>query len=537
MMFNQTMVADSTDATLVSASLAGNKDAFAEIVSRYQSLICSLAYSATGNLSHSEDLAQETFITAWRSLARLREPAGLRSWLCGIARNCINTSLRRAGREPIHSAEPLDVVSESPESQPLPVEQVITREEEAILWRSLERIPVSYREPLVLFYREGESVQRVASELDLSEDAVKQRLSRGRKLLANEVAAFVEAALRQSAPGKAFTIGVLTALPAFSISASAAAVSATAVKGSASAKAAGLVGILGPILAPILSILGTWLGYRMSLDDAGSERERQIIKSFYKKLIACLIGFFIGFAVLALNSKSILNASPLLFVGLLAGMGAAYVGAIILLSAWSFRVRRTFTDEPATIATARPRFEYRSRFELLGLPFVHVRLGGGVAEQPKAVKAWIAVGDCAVGVLVAFGGLAVAPLSLGGFAIGLLPFGGMAIGLLALGGFSLGMYSFGGVAFGWQAYGGCAVAWTAAMGGIAVARDFALGAVALAAQVNNQAAQQYIQAQLFFQNAQILIRHIAWINLLWFVPMLLWWRIIRSRRRYQHVPA
>lgn len=532
------LAADSTDATLVSASLAGNRDAFGQIVSRYQSLICSLAYSSTGSFGQSEDLAQETFITAWKHLGKLREPASLRSWLCGIARNCINNSLRRADREPIHGAQPLEVATESPEPQPLPAEQVITREEEAILWRSLERIPASYREPLVLFYREGESVQRVASELDLSEDAVKQRLSRGRKLLANEVAAFVEAALRQSAPGKAFTIGVLTALPVFSVSASAAAVSATAAKGSASAKAAGLIGIFGPILAPILSLLGTWLGYRMSLDDAGSEREREAIKGFYKRLTACLVGFFIVFALLVLNSKSILNANPLLFIGLLAAIGAAYVLAIILLSIWSFRVRRTFTDEASAVAAgARTRFEYRSRFELLGLPFVHVRLGGGIAGQPRAVKAWIAVGDCAVGVLFAFGGLAIAPFSLGGFAIGLLPFGGMAIGILALGGFSLGMWAFGGMAFGWQAYGGCAVAWSAAMGGIAVARDFALGAVAHATQVNNQAAQHYIQVQPFFQNAQVLIHHIAWINLLWFVPMLLWWRIIRSRRQHQQAPV
>jgi DNA-directed RNA polymerase specialized sigma24 family protein len=47
------------DAELVNDTLSGDRDAFAQIVSRYQSLICSLAYSATGNLGQSEDLAQE----------------------------------------------------------------------------------------------------------------------------------------------------------------------------------------------------------------------------------------------------------------------------------------------------------------------------------------------------------------------------------------------------------------------------------------------------------------------------------------------
>src|SRR5437660_6540357 len=71
-------------------------------------LICSLAYSRIGNLGQSEDIAQETFITAWKHLRHLREPAKLRSWLCGIVRNRIHKNLRREGHEPAHQAEPLD---------------------------------------------------------------------------------------------------------------------------------------------------------------------------------------------------------------------------------------------------------------------------------------------------------------------------------------------------------------------------------------------------------------------------------------------
>src|SRR5712675_1164284 len=105
-----TSMISANDTDLVSASLSGNRDAFGQIVSRYQSLVCSLAYSATGSLSQSEDLAQETFITAWKHLRQLRERHKLRSWLCGIARNLINNSLRREGREPIRDAEQLENV-------------------------------------------------------------------------------------------------------------------------------------------------------------------------------------------------------------------------------------------------------------------------------------------------------------------------------------------------------------------------------------------------------------------------------------------
>src|ERR1700722_15641230 len=136
------------DAELVRTTLAGNREAFGQIVARYQSLICTLAYSATGNIGQSEDLAQETFLTAWSQLSGLREPEKLRPWLCGIARNLVNNSLRKQKREPSHAAEPIEEVSEAHASEPLPGESTITNEEQAILWRSLEKIPETYREPL-----------------------------------------------------------------------------------------------------------------------------------------------------------------------------------------------------------------------------------------------------------------------------------------------------------------------------------------------------------------------------------------------------
>ena len=222
-----------TDAELVGESVAGNREAFSQIVARYQSLVCSLAYSATGSLSQSEDLAQDTFVAAWKQLGHLREPEKLRPWLCGIARNLINHSRRKQEREPSHHAESLEQAAGSRSPEPQPVEQTISREEEAILWRSLERIPETYREPLVLFYREHQSVEAVAQKLELSADTVHQRLSRGRKLLHEQVLAFVEGALERTNPGRAFTLGVVAALPLLATTAKSATVAATAKGGSA----------------------------------------------------------------------------------------------------------------------------------------------------------------------------------------------------------------------------------------------------------------------------------------------------------------
>ena len=237
--------AELNDAELVAESLDGNRDAYRLIVERYQTLISSLAYCATGNVSRSEDLAQETFVSAWKQLAGLREPAKLRPWLCSIARFLISKEFRRQGREPDHAAESLEAVDEWVSPEPLPPDQVISDEEKALLWRSLERIPEIYREPLVLFYREHQSIEAVARDLGLSDDAVKQRLSRGRKLLQEQFLAFVGGALKQTGPGKAFTLGVIAALPMLATTAKAAAVgTALAQQGSVAAKTSAFGGLL-----------------------------------------------------------------------------------------------------------------------------------------------------------------------------------------------------------------------------------------------------------------------------------------------------
>ena len=125
--------AEFKDAELVAQTLAGNRDAFRQIVERYQTLISSLAYCATGNVSRSEDLAQETFVSAWKELSQLREPAKLRPWLCSVARFLISKELRRQQREPHHAAESLEAVDEWVSPEPLPPDRVISEEENALV--------------------------------------------------------------------------------------------------------------------------------------------------------------------------------------------------------------------------------------------------------------------------------------------------------------------------------------------------------------------------------------------------------------------
>jgi RNA polymerase sigma factor (sigma-70 family) len=523
--------AQTNDAELVGATMAGNRDAFGQIVTRYQSLICSLAYSATGSLGQSEDLAQETFITAWKHLGRLRERDKLRAWLCGIARNRINSFLRREGRDPVRDAEPLDNISESHAPEPLPPDYAISREEAAILWRSLQTIPETYREPLVLFYREHQSVERVAQALELSEDAVHQRLSRGRKLLQEQVLAFVEGALERTKPGKAFNLAVLASLPGLTISAKAATLGA-AIKGSAAAKTAGALGWFGALLGPLTAFVPNYIAYRVSLAGAQSEEERAGVKSLFGKLGAITLALFLPLAAMVLWLTR--NQPDRSFLpGLLATCAILiFLPIIFILGITAGRKSRPYYSRILAQEYAgvfpKPTWEYRSQWSLFGLPLVHIRIGDRFAILKKPVKAWIAVGNAAVGGLFACGGLAIAPLSLGGLSIGILSLGGLSVGIFALGGIALGVWAFfGGLTIGWQAVGCFAVAWNAAVGMFALAHDFALGQFAWAAQANNEIARQFLMPNLFRRSAEFINNHWLWLNLFWLIPFLVQWLVSR----------
>ena len=307
-----------TDAQLVAASLQGQKEAFGAIVTRYQGLVSGMLYNrCSGDISLSEELAQQTFVNAWQSLSTLRDTHKLSAWLCGIARNVHAKARRQANKlAAFESAD--ELVSTAAE----PSAAAITREQERLLWQSLERIPEKYREPMVLFYRQDQSVAEVAKALDEKADTIRKRLERGRAMLRAEVARSVEDTLRRSGPSIAFTLGVLAALPMFTSKASAATVGAGTA---GSVVASGKLVALAPYLGPLMGIWGGIYGTMCSLRQAGSSRERQFI-------IRSAVGIFVGVGVLlaCLMTLNYLRSSMTqgTYVSLTAAVWVVYAAAL-----------------------------------------------------------------------------------------------------------------------------------------------------------------------------------------------------------------
>lgn len=356
----------SSDAQLVEWSLTGDRSAFATIVKRYQSLVCSITYNATGSLSLSEDLAQETFFAAWKRLAELRDPALLRSWLCGITRFLVGKEFRRQGREPLHAAESLDTIEEPASLATSPAALAVSREEEAILWRAIERIPDAYREPLILFYREEKSVERVAAELELSEEAVRQRLSRGRKLLHDEVVAFVEGTLSRSAPGECFSSAVLAMLPTASVAAAGVGV---AGKGTAAAKSGFLGGWLLP-MAPFVGILAALMTNWLSIRAACTARERRFQTFAFAALWAfVLVWAFPGQFVVQALRQHYAWSTPF-FYGAMTGFWWFYGVFVAAFTVFFFRrvsaLRRGIEQESGAPESTGKPLTFASRLGMVG---------------------------------------------------------------------------------------------------------------------------------------------------------------------------
>lgn len=198
-----------TDTELVEASRRGEHLAFGKLVERHQAAVCAVSYSSTGDWSLSEDVAQDTFLVAWRHLGKLRETVRLRPWLCGIARNLARKARRRTQREQLTDDEPALCADGAN-----PFEAMARAETDQVVREALSRVPDTYREVLVLYYRENRSIGDVANALGLTEAAALQRLARGRRYLADGVTDLVERSL--SGPSRSrrnLVAGVLAALP------------------------------------------------------------------------------------------------------------------------------------------------------------------------------------------------------------------------------------------------------------------------------------------------------------------------------------
>jgi len=163
-----------TDAILVEKCINGQKDAFSEIVERYQHRIYFMALTRMRDRHEAEDLAQETFIRAYCKLNRYDPQRSFRNWLFTICANLGKNRLRsRARRREIHHPNPElgQIQSQNPEHCRID------------LMDALHKMPEKLRVPLFLKHVEGFSYNEISAVMKIGTSAAKMRVKRGRDQL------------------------------------------------------------------------------------------------------------------------------------------------------------------------------------------------------------------------------------------------------------------------------------------------------------------------------------------------------------------
>ena len=176
-----------TEARLVAHALAGSQPAFEQIVRRYQRPVISLIARIIGDRAAAEDLAQETFVKAHRSLAAFDATRRLSSWLFRIAHNTALDALRRS-RPAVVSLDDPAGGSIDPSAPPAadPVErQALGRALES----ALAQLRPDFRAAVLLRYQEGLPFDQIGDVLGIPEVTARSHVHRARKELARHLAA------------------------------------------------------------------------------------------------------------------------------------------------------------------------------------------------------------------------------------------------------------------------------------------------------------------------------------------------------------
>jgi RNA polymerase sigma-70 factor (ECF subfamily) len=172
----------STDEELVARSMGGDLDSFNQLVLRWERPIYALAYRVIGREEDARDVAQETFLRAFRALSGFKGQAKFSSWLYRITLNLCRDWIRRERRAPVSQPpEGLDIIEMATEAEPgESIEDLVARRELGrAVARAMALLPEEQRTAIVLKEYHGLTFQEIADLLDCPLSTVKTRLYQG----------------------------------------------------------------------------------------------------------------------------------------------------------------------------------------------------------------------------------------------------------------------------------------------------------------------------------------------------------------------
>ena len=176
------------EARLIERALAGDDQAFAELLKRYRQPLYHMIFKMVHNKEEAEDLVQEAFIKAFKALGSFNEEYAFSTWLYKIAvNNCIDY-LRKKRLQTFSYDKPMEMKDgalrrEYADYEPTPDNRLLSAEKSRIINRAIDELPPKYRTVIVLRHREEYSYEDIAEKLNLPLGTVKARIFRAREML------------------------------------------------------------------------------------------------------------------------------------------------------------------------------------------------------------------------------------------------------------------------------------------------------------------------------------------------------------------
>ena len=183
---------------VVSRARSGDMGAFEDLYRSHQAGIFTFIRSQVRHREIAADLTQETFVRAWESLPRLREPGAFRGWLHRIAANLVRDEVK-SGRSRLEvtestllgDAETPQQEAPAPESEG-PEQRLVNGEMSRHVWSALEDLSEEHRAAVVMHHMEGMSVEEIAQAMGVRPGTIMSRLSRAREALRHRLSRYVE---------------------------------------------------------------------------------------------------------------------------------------------------------------------------------------------------------------------------------------------------------------------------------------------------------------------------------------------------------
>jgi len=179
-----------SDEELVARSREGDLDSFNQLVMRWERPIYALAYRVIGREEDARDVAQETFLRAFRALGGFKGQAKFSSWLYRITLNLCRDWIRRQRRTPVAQApEGVDLVELASEATPSEsIEDLVSRREMSrAVARAMALLPEEQRTAIILKEYHGLTFQEIADLLGCPLSTVKTRLYQGLTVLRRQL--------------------------------------------------------------------------------------------------------------------------------------------------------------------------------------------------------------------------------------------------------------------------------------------------------------------------------------------------------------